>query len=202
MGFSFRKSVKIGPVRLNASKSGVGVSAGVKDARIGVDSKGKVYGSAGAKGVYYRTQLSGAKKQTKADGNTAADVPPMQEAEPEAGVFGLGLVLAIIALCIRNAFPAAGILGAIVGGLCMIGALAAAIKKRRGNQEEYAREMADDGAEYAETLRLHIVQDARLSSNELTGLIAEYCTLKKLSPGEQMAITDALRKERAEYLGH
>lgn len=39
MGFRFRKSVKIGPVRLNVSKSGLGVSAGVKGARIGVNSK-------------------------------------------------------------------------------------------------------------------------------------------------------------------
>lgn len=34
MGFSFRKSVKIGPIRLNASKSGIGISGGVNGAEI------------------------------------------------------------------------------------------------------------------------------------------------------------------------
>lgn len=41
MSFGFRKSIKIAPgVRMNLSKSGVGMSAGVKGARVGVNSKG------------------------------------------------------------------------------------------------------------------------------------------------------------------
>lgn len=47
MGFSFRKSVRFGPVRFNLSKSGIGTSIGVKGLRVGVDSKGRTYGSAG-----------------------------------------------------------------------------------------------------------------------------------------------------------
>ena len=48
MGFSFRKSIGIGPFRLNLSKSGVGVSTGVKGARISTGPSGtKVYGGWG-----------------------------------------------------------------------------------------------------------------------------------------------------------
>ena len=36
MGFFFRKSFRIGPIRLNLSKSGLDISAGVKGAHIGV----------------------------------------------------------------------------------------------------------------------------------------------------------------------
>ncbi len=41
MGWSFRKSIKLGAVRLNLSKSGVGGSVGVKGYRKGIDAKGR-----------------------------------------------------------------------------------------------------------------------------------------------------------------
>lgn len=41
MGFRFRKSVNIGPLRINFSKSGVGFSVGVKGFRVGRSAKGK-----------------------------------------------------------------------------------------------------------------------------------------------------------------
>lgn len=53
MGIYFRKSIKVGPFRINLSKSGVGVSTGVKGARVSVNKKG-VTVNAGAKGIYYR----------------------------------------------------------------------------------------------------------------------------------------------------
>ena len=40
MGFRYRKSIKLGPFRLNFSKSGVVVSAGVKGARVGIGPRG------------------------------------------------------------------------------------------------------------------------------------------------------------------
>lgn len=40
MGIRFRKSIKMGPVRLNLSKSGVGASIGVKGARVGIGPRG------------------------------------------------------------------------------------------------------------------------------------------------------------------
>lgn len=51
MSFRFRKSFKIAPgVRLNLSKSGIGMSAGVRGARVGVNSRG-TYTSVGIPGT-------------------------------------------------------------------------------------------------------------------------------------------------------
>jgi hypothetical protein len=41
MGLRFRKSINLGPLRINLSKSGVGFSLGVKGFRIGRSAKGK-----------------------------------------------------------------------------------------------------------------------------------------------------------------
>lgn len=41
MGIRFQKSINLGPVRLNLSKSGVGVSVGVKGVRVSRTAKGK-----------------------------------------------------------------------------------------------------------------------------------------------------------------
>lgn len=44
MGWSFRKSIKIAPgVKINVGKKGIGMSAGTKGFRVGVNSKGKAY---------------------------------------------------------------------------------------------------------------------------------------------------------------
>jgi hypothetical protein len=56
MGFYFRKSVSFGPVRFNFSKSGVGVSVGVKGARISTGPRG-TYVHAGRNGFYYRQRI-------------------------------------------------------------------------------------------------------------------------------------------------
>jgi hypothetical protein len=47
----YQKRVTIAPgVRLNVSKSGVGLSAGMPGARVGIDSKGRTYESIGVPG--------------------------------------------------------------------------------------------------------------------------------------------------------
>jgi hypothetical protein len=56
MGFYLRKSIKVGPLRFNLSKSGVGVSAGVKGLRFGVGPRGN-YVHMGRGGLYYRATL-------------------------------------------------------------------------------------------------------------------------------------------------
>jgi hypothetical protein len=61
MGWGFRKSAKIGGMKVNLSKSGIGVSVGTKGARVGVSSKGKAYVSGGSNGVYYRKNLGSGK---------------------------------------------------------------------------------------------------------------------------------------------
>lgn len=56
MGFFFRKSLNFGPIRLNFSKSGIGVSAGVKGARISTGPRG-TYVHAGRHGFYYSQKI-------------------------------------------------------------------------------------------------------------------------------------------------
>jgi hypothetical protein len=52
MPLRFQRRIRIAPgVRLNLSKSGIGVSAGVRGLRVGVDSTGRPYGSAGIPGT-------------------------------------------------------------------------------------------------------------------------------------------------------
>lgn len=56
MGFYLRKSISVGPLRFNLSKSGVGVSAGIKGLRIGTGPRGN-YVHMGRGGLYYRKTL-------------------------------------------------------------------------------------------------------------------------------------------------
>jgi uncharacterized protein DUF4236 len=57
MGWSFRKSIRFGPFRVNLGKSGVGVSVGEKDVRVGINSRGRRYESVTipGTGVSYRS---------------------------------------------------------------------------------------------------------------------------------------------------
>lgn len=56
MGFYLRKSLRVGPLRFNLSKSGVGVSAGIKGFRVGSGPRGN-YVHMGRHGLYYRATL-------------------------------------------------------------------------------------------------------------------------------------------------
>lgn len=56
MGFSFYKSKKVGPFKINASSSGIGFSFGIKGARINFSPRG-TFVNIGANGIYYRKKL-------------------------------------------------------------------------------------------------------------------------------------------------
>src|SRR5574341_775266 len=58
MSFYIRKSVKFGPLRFNLSKSGIGVSFGVKGARVSTGPRG-TYVHMGSNGIYYRQKIDG-----------------------------------------------------------------------------------------------------------------------------------------------
>lgn len=58
MGWYIRKSFSTGPVRFNLSKSGLGLSLGVKGARWGIGPRG-AYTHLGRHGLYYRSSYSG-----------------------------------------------------------------------------------------------------------------------------------------------
>lgn len=56
MGFYIRKALLTGPIRVNLSKGGLGFSAGVTGARVGVNRQG-VYVHGGRGGLYYRKYM-------------------------------------------------------------------------------------------------------------------------------------------------
>ena len=91
MGFRVYKSVRLGKgVRLNLSRGGVGISAGVPGFRYSVHSSGRKTTTIGVpgSGVYYRTQKGGSpsgRSTHAARTPTAAPLP--QVVMPHAGIF-------------------------------------------------------------------------------------------------------------------
>lgn len=79
MGFYIRKSVSAGPFRFNLSRSGVGVSVGVKGFRVGSGPRGH-YVHMGRGGLYYRALLGRPRPATGMRG----PVPPPQPQAPDA----------------------------------------------------------------------------------------------------------------------
>jgi hypothetical protein len=57
MGWSFRKTKKVGPVNVTVSKTGVGVSVGAKGERVDLGADGRVHETIGipGTGISYRT---------------------------------------------------------------------------------------------------------------------------------------------------
>ena len=74
MGWYLRKSLKIGPLRLNLSKSGIGASAGVTGLRVGTGPKG-TYFHAGREGLYFRKSLA-SKRQAPETTEIETEVQP------------------------------------------------------------------------------------------------------------------------------
>ena len=64
MPFYLRKAISAGPFRFNLSKSGVGLSVGVKGLRFGIGPRGN-YIHAGRGGLYYRTSLGSAGQKVR-----------------------------------------------------------------------------------------------------------------------------------------
>jgi len=77
MPFYLRKSVRVGPIRFNLSKSGIGVSTGIPGLRIGSGPRG-TYVHMGRGGLYYRQTLSSPNKRNRHTDRPAHEV----QAEP------------------------------------------------------------------------------------------------------------------------
>ncbi len=78
MPFYFKKSLCFGPVRFNLSKSGIGVSAGIKGFRVGSSPRGN-YVHMGRGGLYYRASLSkpaNTPRMPNSPESTAPHLPP------------------------------------------------------------------------------------------------------------------------------
>lgn len=85
MGWFFRKSKSVGPVRFNLSKSGIGVSTGVKGARLSFGPRG-TYVNLGRNGIYYRKKIGGGKssRKTTKQSNAGAVQPQVNYSQTEA----------------------------------------------------------------------------------------------------------------------
>ena len=84
MPFSLRKSVSVGPFRFNLSKSGLGVSAGVRGFRIGSGPRGN-YVHLGRGGLYYRKTLDPKKPTLPSDKLIELEEPAASLREVETG---------------------------------------------------------------------------------------------------------------------
>jgi len=77
----FRRSKKIGPVRLNLTKTGVGASIGVPGARVSVHSSGRITKTVGipGTGLYYRDDevLPGSRATSRGRPAPPAATPPV-----------------------------------------------------------------------------------------------------------------------------
>ena len=60
MGFTYRKSVNLGPFRVNLSESGIGYSVGGRGFRVGTTPRGKKYSSFSIPGTGVGYRQSGA----------------------------------------------------------------------------------------------------------------------------------------------
>jgi len=89
MGFRIQKSIRLGKLlRLNISKSGIGISAGIPGLRIGTGPRG-AYFSAGlpGTGLSYRQKISSNRKADSADLSTKTKAQVAPPETPSPGFF-------------------------------------------------------------------------------------------------------------------
>ena len=130
MGFRFRKSVKIAPgVRLNIGKKSVGISAGVKGARVSVNSSGRKTTTVGIPGTglsYQKTEKIGSHAATDKHDQTApeytptVDLPPIDPQPPRPprtskGILTLLKVLAVLLIAMSLTLTLASVVGGFIG---------------------------------------------------------------------------------------
>ncbi|HEX2950190.1 MAG TPA: DUF4236 domain-containing protein [Armatimonadota bacterium] len=123
MGWRFRRSISLGKgVRLNLSKSGVGISAGVKGFRVGMGPRG-TYSSMGIPGTgLYNIQYYGTKNASHTSPHTAAANIVQKESVPGDTAIGFGIAIGILGILTVFASPYFGLSClSIAVALCFIG---------------------------------------------------------------------------------
>lgn len=96
MGLFFKKSKNLGLFKLNFSKSGIGMSFGVKGFRISKNSKG-TYLNAGKNGFYYRKKIDVAEPEEQIQENqeNSKETAIIYES-PELASFSIKISLAVL----------------------------------------------------------------------------------------------------------
>ena len=130
MGFRFRKSFKIAPgVRVNVGKKSIGISAGVKGARVSVNSSGHKTTTVGIPGTglsYQKTEKIGGHAATDKHDQTApeytptVDLPPIDPQPPRPprtpkGILTLLKVLAVLLIAMSLTLTLASVVGGFIG---------------------------------------------------------------------------------------
>ena len=118
MSLHFKKSKKIGGIRVTMSKSGLGVSAGSKHLRAGIGADGKSYVSGGTNGIRYREQLGTENNTSVISEESQLENPDYQENTPPSledykNWRGIGICQIIIAIPICF-IPYIGIFAGII----------------------------------------------------------------------------------------
>ena len=86
MGFYLRKAFRAGPIRFNLSRGGIGISAGVTGARLGLSSSGGAFVHGGRGGVYYRKSVGNWSGSAESDADTALAIELTEETGATFGV--------------------------------------------------------------------------------------------------------------------
>ena len=130
MGFRFRKSFKIAPgVRVNVGKKSIGISAGVKGARVSVNSSGRKTTTVGIPGTglsYQKTEKIGGHAATDKHDQTApeytptVDLPPIDPQPPRPprtpkGMLTLLKVLAVLLIAMSLTLTLVSVVGGFFG---------------------------------------------------------------------------------------
>jgi DNA polymerase III epsilon subunit family exonuclease len=161
MGLRFRKSINLGGgVRLNFGKSSVGVSGGVKGARVSINSKGRKTTSIGIPGTgisYVSTTQIGTKENKSVDSNLSEAITSNSPYIPSSGKIMIGsreysqryikiiskflifsgIVLLLMSLLLMLATPLAGVIFLILAiFLIIIGRSYSRVIKASQNNNE------------------------------------------------------------------
>ncbi len=100
MAWYLKKAFRFGPIRFNLSKSGIGVSGGIKGLRVGTGPRG-TYVHAGRGGIYYRKSFSGAERDpTLTSAGPAEDTPAGSPAKRRADCWPNLVFLSVIVVIV------------------------------------------------------------------------------------------------------
>src|SRR5215471_10846459 len=96
MAWSFRRQIRLGPINLNFSRSGIGISAGAGPFRTGVDSKGRHYTNLRGPFGLYNRQYHTSATQTTAQQAVVTPESAVAKDSLIAFLFSIGALIALI----------------------------------------------------------------------------------------------------------
>lgn len=107
MAWAFRRSFNLGPLRINASKSGIGYSVGGRGLRIGKDAKGRSYTNVSIPGTGLSNRTYTKSVGSNGQGSYTSRIQPSSQTTPsrvngrvvgQVFAYGLAAVLLYVAI--------------------------------------------------------------------------------------------------------